>query len=184
VRPLPPSSAYLASFTASAPVSNATHPAGGHSDLAPLEASTQSAFSPDHLPKDTAPHTTEDVQQHLASRSSRQSTPQPAELTGSSRREVSPFRHQTSDAFLRTRSETQLRSALIQRRSSQGPGCGGTVGVSLGYVPFLHHLRRARPFVRWLLRYYARIRLLSDVNSRVTAFGLFCFARCLRTGHR
>jgi hypothetical protein len=37
------------------------------------------------------------------------------------------------------------------------------VGASLGYVPFLHYLRRARPFVRWLLRYYGRIRLLSDV---------------------
>ena len=177
MRPLPPSSAYLANFTASAPDSNAIHPPGGHSDLAPLYASTQSAFSPDHLPKDTAPHTTEDVQQHrsnLACGSSRQSTPQPAELTGSSRRELSPFskdylhslpskdyalptpktvvleklnrqraqnspdsanytladitpvvtdllltRHLTSDDFFRTRSEAQLRSALIQRRSSQ-----------------------------------------------------------------
>jgi hypothetical protein len=115
------------------------------------------------------------VQQHrsnLASGSSRQSTP--AEFSGSSRREVSPFsktylhslpiedyalpnpktvvleklnrqraqnspdsanytladitpvvtdllltRHLTSDDFFRTRSEAQLRSALIQRRSSQ-----------------------------------------------------------------
>jgi hypothetical protein len=40
-----------------------------------LEVSTQSAFGPDHLP-----NTTEDVQQHL-----------PAEFTGSSRRELSPF---------------------------------------------------------------------------------------------
>src|SRR5450830_256714 len=64
------------------------------------------------------------------------------------------------------------------------PGRGVLVEVSFGYAPSLHHLRRVIPFVRRLLRYYGRIRLLICVDDRVMALGLACPARASWHGHR
>src|ERR1700691_504451 len=57
------------------------------------------------------------------------------------------------------------------------PGCGSLFSVSFGYAPSLHHLRREDPFVRRLLRYYGRIRLLRRFDPRLAALGLPWAAR-------
>jgi hypothetical protein len=62
------------------------------------------------------------------------------------------------------------------RRRTTGPalrpGCGVLVGVPFGYAPSLRHLRRFNPFVRWLQRYYGRIRLLIRVGGGIAVIHL------------
>src|SRR5271168_2558186 len=65
---------------------------------------------------------------------------------------------------------------------AQSPGCGSLVSVSFSYAPSLHHLRREDPFVRRLLRYYGRIRLLRRCYPRIVALGLPWVARGFRSG--
>ncbi|GAC1527068.1 MAG: hypothetical protein NVS2B16_35180 [Chloroflexota bacterium] len=67
---------------------------------------------------------------------------------------------------------------------AQSPGRGGLVGIPFGYTPSLHHLRRKCPFVRWLLRYYGRIRLLTGVNGWITVIDLPSPVRPYGIGHR
>ena len=60
---------------------------------------------------------------------------------------------------------------------------GGVLSdIPLGYAPSLHRLRRF-PFVRRLLRYYWRIRLLGSVDDRIAVIDLPCPAQFNYSGH-
>ena len=68
-----------------------------------------------------------------------------------------------------------LQYAFQARRRAadpaQRPGRGSLVGVSFGYTPSLHCLRRVKPFVRQFLRYFGCIRLLTGVDDGLAAAG-------------